>query len=100
MVIITKVWHLKGIARLSNSLICCHFRIVEITLKGQVNPVTGMVINLVDLKKCIQLAVMDPLDHRNLVSAQYIKENRTRKRLYISNCNNNGKGIGILRACC
>ncbi|KAI9359453.1 hypothetical protein BD770DRAFT_319710 [Pilaira anomala] len=39
---------------------------VEITLKGEVNPITGMVMNLVDLKQCIQLAVMDPLDHRNL----------------------------------
>lgn len=41
---------------------------VEITLKGEVDPVTGMVMNLVDLKECIKLAVMDPLDHRNLVS--------------------------------
>ncbi|KAI9474302.1 MAG: hypothetical protein EXX96DRAFT_581471 [Benjaminiella poitrasii] len=39
---------------------------VEITLKGEVNPLTGMVMNLVDLKECIKLAVMDPLDHRNL----------------------------------
>jgi 6-pyruvoyltetrahydropterin/6-carboxytetrahydropterin synthase len=42
--------------------------IVEITLKGEVNPLTGMVMNLVDLKECIKLAVMDPLDHRNLAS--------------------------------
>ncbi|KAI8887424.1 PTPS-domain-containing protein [Backusella circina FSU 941] len=48
---------------------------VEITLKGQVNPATGMVINLVDLKKCIQLAVMDPLDHRNLdMDVEYFKK--------------------------
>lgn len=40
---------------------------VEITLKGEVNQLTGMVMNLVDLKECIKLAVMDPLDHRNLV---------------------------------
>ncbi|KAG2200208.1 hypothetical protein INT47_009846, partial [Mucor saturninus] len=39
---------------------------VEITLRGEVNPLTGMVMNLVDLKECIKLAVMDPLDHRNL----------------------------------
>ncbi|GAA5799438.1 hypothetical protein EDC94DRAFT_600152 [Helicostylum pulchrum] len=39
---------------------------VEITLKGEVNPLTGMVMNLVDLKECIRLAVMEPLDHRNL----------------------------------
>lgn len=44
---------------------------VEITLKGEVNPLTGMVMNLVDLKECIKLAVMDPLDHRNLVKFFY-----------------------------
>lgn len=44
--------------------------IVEITLKGEINPITGMVMNLVDLKECIKLAVMDPLDHRNLVKHQ------------------------------
>ncbi|KAI8370338.1 uncharacterized protein BYT42DRAFT_502022 [Radiomyces spectabilis] len=39
---------------------------VEITLRGKVDPRTGMVMNLVDLKQCIKLAVLDPLDHRNL----------------------------------
>ncbi|CEG71928.1 hypothetical protein G6F70_001534 [Rhizopus microsporus] len=39
---------------------------VEITLRGEVNPITGMVMNLVDLKECIKLAIMDPLDHKNL----------------------------------
>lgn len=46
--------------------------VVEITLKGEINPITGMVMNLVDLKECIKLAVMDPLDHRNLVKHQII----------------------------
>jgi hypothetical protein len=41
--------------------------IVEVTVKGKIDPVTGMVMNMVDLKECIKLAVMDPLDHRNLV---------------------------------
>ena len=36
-------------------------------MKGEIDPLTGMVMNLVDLKECIQLAVMDHLDHRNLV---------------------------------
>ncbi|KAG0355923.1 hypothetical protein BG005_005154 [Podila minutissima] len=39
---------------------------VEVTIKGQINPVTGMVINITDLKKTLQTAVMDPCDHRNL----------------------------------
>ncbi|KAI9022152.1 hypothetical protein CLU79DRAFT_751412 [Phycomyces nitens] len=39
---------------------------VEITLKGEINPSNGMVMNLVDLKECIKHAVLDPLDHKNL----------------------------------
>ncbi|KAF9319481.1 hypothetical protein BG000_003558 [Podila horticola] len=39
---------------------------VEVTIKGQINPVTGMVINITDLKKTLETAVMDPCDHRNL----------------------------------
>uniref|UniRef100_V9KYK4 6-pyruvoyl tetrahydrobiopterin synthase n=1 Tax=Callorhinchus milii TaxID=7868 RepID=V9KYK4_CALMI len=32
----------------------------------QVNPKTGMVINLTDLKQHLQDAIMKPLDHKNL----------------------------------
>ncbi|RKP36052.1 6-pyruvoyl-tetrahydropterin synthase, isoform CRA_b, partial [Dimargaris cristalligena] len=32
----------------------------------QVNETTGMVINISHLKECIQVAIMDPLDHQNL----------------------------------
>ncbi|KAI8595685.1 6-pyruvoyltetrahydropterin synthase [Dissophora ornata] len=39
---------------------------VEVTVKGQINPQSGMVINITDLKKTLQVAVMDPCDHRNL----------------------------------
>jgi len=39
---------------------------VEVTLRGKVDPINGMVVNIVDLKKFIQLAVMDQLDHKNL----------------------------------
>ncbi|KAI8582689.1 hypothetical protein K450DRAFT_226428 [Umbelopsis ramanniana AG] len=38
---------------------------VEVTMKGKVDPVTGMVINIKDLKECLQV-VMENLDHRNL----------------------------------
>lgn len=41
--------------------------IVEITIKGEVNPDTGMVMNLTDLKDCIKSSIMDVLDHKNLV---------------------------------
>lgn len=39
---------------------------VEVTVKGQVNKNTGMVMNVTDLKKYIDMAVMEPLDHKNL----------------------------------
>jgi 6-pyruvoyltetrahydropterin/6-carboxytetrahydropterin synthase len=34
-------------------------------MKGKVDPVTGMVINIKDLKECLQF-VLENLDHRNL----------------------------------
>ncbi|GAA50044.1 6-pyruvoyl tetrahydrobiopterin synthase [Clonorchis sinensis] len=39
---------------------------LEVTLFGPTDPVTGMVINLSDLKSIIQRHVLDILDHKNL----------------------------------
>lgn len=39
---------------------------VAVTVKGKVDQVTGMVMNLTDLKTHIKNAVMDLLDHKNL----------------------------------
>ncbi|XP_069050591.1 6-pyruvoyl tetrahydrobiopterin synthase [Lepisosteus oculatus] len=39
---------------------------VEITVRGKIDPETGMVMNLTDLKHYIEEAVMKPLDHKNL----------------------------------
>ncbi|XP_078081477.1 6-pyruvoyl tetrahydrobiopterin synthase [Mustelus asterias] len=39
---------------------------VEVTVRGEVNPQTGMVINITDLKEHMQEAIMQPLDHKNL----------------------------------
>ncbi|RUS35444.1 hypothetical protein BC938DRAFT_483545 [Jimgerdemannia flammicorona] len=39
---------------------------VEVTIQGHVHPQTGMVINISDLKQCMQVAIMDVLDHKNL----------------------------------
>ncbi|KAG0223778.1 hypothetical protein BGW42_004492 [Actinomortierella wolfii] len=41
---------------------------VEVTIQGTIDPQTGMVINISDLKKTLQTAVMDPCDHRNLAT--------------------------------
>ena len=39
---------------------------LEVTVGGEADPATGMVINLYDLDKVIERAVIDPLDHRHL----------------------------------
>ncbi|XP_043958436.1 6-pyruvoyl tetrahydrobiopterin synthase [Gambusia affinis] len=39
---------------------------VEVTVCGKIDPVTGMVMNLTDLKRCIEEVIMIPLDHKNL----------------------------------
>ncbi|KAF0506084.1 6-pyruvoyl tetrahydrobiopterin synthase [Gigaspora margarita] len=43
-----------------------HNYTVEITIRGEVDPHTGMVMNLTDLKKCMGVAILDELDHKNL----------------------------------
>ncbi|QNR22892.1 6-pyruvoyl trahydropterin synthase family protein [Croceimicrobium hydrocarbonivorans] len=37
-----------------------------VTVKGEINPDTGFVMNLVDLKKIIQEQVIEKVDHANL----------------------------------
>ena len=43
-----------------------HNYVVEVTIGGQVDPVTGMVCNLVDLDDCVRKTVIDRFDHMNL----------------------------------
>jgi 6-pyruvoyltetrahydropterin/6-carboxytetrahydropterin synthase len=43
-----------------------HNYVVEVTVGGQVDPVTGMVCNLADLDRCVQNKVIDRFDHTNL----------------------------------
>ncbi|MFM6954351.1 MAG: 6-pyruvoyl trahydropterin synthase family protein [Sphingobacteriaceae bacterium] len=37
-----------------------------VTIKGEVNPETGFVIDLKDLKKIIVTQIIEPLDHKNI----------------------------------
>eukprot|EP00123_Amoebidium_parasiticum_P009698 comp19652_c0_seq1/m.23251 comp19652_c0_seq1/g.23251 ORF comp19652_c0_seq1/g.23251 comp19652_c0_seq1/m.23251 type:complete len:149 (-) comp19652_c0_seq1:53-499(-) len=39
---------------------------VEVVVRGEVDARTGMVVNITDLKRYMQQAIMDPMDHRNL----------------------------------
>ena len=43
-----------------------HNYTLTVTIKGNINPDTGFVMNLVDLKKIINSFVTDKLDHSNL----------------------------------
>src|SRR6202167_6230574 len=43
-----------------------HNYVIEVTVCGQVDPVTGMVCNLADLDGCVQTKVIDRFDHTNL----------------------------------
>lgn len=38
----------------------------EVTVRGKIDGASGMVINLTDLKQCIEEVIMVPLDHKNL----------------------------------
>ena len=52
-----------------------HNYAVEVTLRGPVDPETGMVYDLAELKRLIRRQVVEPLDHRNLNedAAPYLK---------------------------
>lgn len=39
---------------------------LEVTLRGEVDPATGMVFDLADLKEILEREVMDRFDHRDL----------------------------------
>jgi 6-pyruvoyltetrahydropterin/6-carboxytetrahydropterin synthase len=43
-----------------------HNYVVEVTVGGQVDPITGMVCNLADLDQCVQTKILNRFDHTNL----------------------------------
>lgn len=43
-----------------------HNYVVEVTVRGEVNPATGMVMNLVDLQTAMCELIVDQVDHRFL----------------------------------
>ena len=43
-----------------------HNYVLEVTVEGEPDPVTGMVIDLRELKEIIHAEVVDPMDHRFL----------------------------------
>jgi 6-pyruvoyltetrahydropterin/6-carboxytetrahydropterin synthase len=45
-----------------------HNYALEVTVSGQVDPITGMVCNLVDLDEAVRQQVLERFDHQNLNS--------------------------------
>lgn len=43
-----------------------HNYVLEVSVKGLINPKNDMVMNLTELKKILERRVMDTLDHKNL----------------------------------
>lgn len=43
-----------------------HNYVLEVTLRGEPDPETGYIIDLGELKRILQVAVVEPCDHRNL----------------------------------
>nr|CAH7728076.1 unnamed protein product [Callosobruchus chinensis] len=53
-----------------------HNYVVFVTLFGEIDPKTGMVMNMTDLKMYMDEAIMKPMDHKNLdKDVQFFKEN-------------------------
>lgn len=54
-----------------------HNYTMEISVKGIPDPLTGMVMNLTDLKEILKKQVMDVLDHKNIdLDVPYFLENK------------------------
>ncbi|XP_070559686.1 6-pyruvoyl tetrahydrobiopterin synthase-like isoform X2 [Ptychodera flava] len=48
---------------------------VEVIVKGKVDPVTGMVMNITDLKGFMKSCIMEQLDHKNIdLDVPYFKD--------------------------
>lgn len=43
-----------------------HNYVLEVTIRGEIEPRTGMVINLTDLKRAMEEAIIKPIDHKHL----------------------------------
>ena len=59
-------WNEKTYGPCSNPNGHGHNYVLEVTVRGRPDPETGYVLDLGDLKRILELAVVKPCDHRNL----------------------------------
>jgi len=51
-----------------------HNYVLFVTIKGEINPDTGFLVNLTDLKDLIRRKIIDKLDHKNLnLEVEFLK---------------------------
>lgn len=62
----SQAWNKKQYGLCTNPHWHGHNYVLEVTLKGVPDPVTGYIMDLGALKRILQQAVVDPCDHRNL----------------------------------
>lgn len=59
-------WNQKQYGLCTNPHWHGHNYVLEVSLRGQPDPVTGYIIDLAELKRILHAAVVDQCDHRNL----------------------------------
>jgi 6-pyruvoyltetrahydropterin/6-carboxytetrahydropterin synthase len=59
-------WNERTFGKCNNPNWHGHNYILEVTVKGEPDPLTGYVIDLSELKSIIEEKVIEPCDHRNL----------------------------------
>src|SRR2546423_1500172 len=59
-------WNLRTYGKDNNPSGHGHNYVITVSVKGKIDPETGMVIDLRDLKEIVRVRVIDPVDHNNL----------------------------------
>jgi len=62
----SQVWNQAQYGMCTNPLGHGHNYVLEVTVKGEPDPVTGYLIDLGELKRILTTAIVDKCDHRNL----------------------------------
>ena len=62
----SQAWNRKQYGLCTNPHWHGHNYVLEVTVRGEPDPVTGYVLDLAGLKRILHRAVVDPCDHRNL----------------------------------
>ena len=62
----SQAWNKVQYGMCNNPLCHGHNYVLEVTVKGEPDPVTGYLIDLSELKAILNMAIVDKVDHRNL----------------------------------